>query len=136
LSMLPGLRSRLLREVRRLVHPDYNVDYHDDSNDNDDENEPQDQQHPATAAPPPRLHIRTLSDPMEASWRGGCRLVNNNNDNHHATTTDPAVATTTCNHFRWCVSSSSGTPSASSTATGNASASLRKQLISEGGYYF
>lgn len=139
LSMLPGLRSRLLREIRRLVHPDYNnVDYNevDDAEENND-------QPTATGAPPPLLHIRTLPDPLEASWRGGCRLVNNNNDNHHhhATTTDPAAATTT-GPLRWCVSSSSssssGTPSTSSTAAAavTASASWRKLLIPEGGYYF
>jgi actin-related protein len=142
LSMLPGLRSRLLREIRRLVHPDYNADYNE--NDEEEKNEPHDDKPTATFAPPPLLHIRILPDPMEASWRGGCRLVNNNDNHHQATKTDPAAVTTTGHPFRWCVSlSAAGTPSASSTgstaaaaATGTASASLRKQLITEGGYYF
>jgi actin-related protein len=138
LSMLPGLRSRLLREVRRLVHPDYNADYKVD--DDEEENESRDQ-HAATSAQP-LLHIRTLPDPLVASWRGGCRLVNNNENYQHlhdATISDPSGTTT--GRVRWCVSSlSAGPPSASSTvstaATGTTSASLRKQLISEGGYYF
>jgi actin-related protein len=106
LSKLPHLQQRLERELQSLVHPDYNE----------------------------LLRIRTLPNPLEASWRGGCRLVSTNS------------------YTKWSVSSASGHQSVSSTLSAAAAATTgatkvgaiasplapawRKLLLSEGGYYF